>query len=107
MTYANVETADIDFIRDSVDRYGRALTAGFSKWLMPRGTNVVFEYGSRMRADQKTTAEVLSTYVHAGIMTEDEARATLGRAPKETTDTEGTTPEDVPELTPEDVITND
>ena len=29
MTYQNVETADIDFIRDSADRYGAPLAAGF------------------------------------------------------------------------------
>jgi HK97 family phage portal protein len=81
MTYANVETADIDFVRDSVDRYGRALCAGFSKWLMPRGTEVVFEYASRMRADQRTTATVLTMFTNAGVLTKDEARQVLGRAP--------------------------
>jgi HK97 family phage portal protein len=105
MTYNTVETADIDFVRDSVDRFGRALTAGFSKWLMPRGTEVVFEYASRMRADARTTADVLSTYVTNQIMSRDEARAVLGRPPMEKTTDEGSTPEDVPELTPEDVST--
>lgn len=105
MTYANVETADIDFVRDSVDRYGRALTAGFSKWLMPRGTDVVFEYASRMRADQRTTADVLTTYTREGVMTVDEARSVLGRAPLDKSTEENETPEGTPELTPEDVST--
>lgn len=107
MTYGNIETADIDFVRDSVDRYAHPLVAGFSKWLVPRGTNVVFEYASRMRADQKTTAEVLRTYVDANIMSVDEARATIGRPPAETTDNEGSTPEGVPELTPENVVNDE
>lgn len=103
MTYQNVETADIDFIRDSADRYGRPLAEGFSKWLMPRGTSVVFDYADRMRADQTTTATVLTTYVGAGIMTEDEARAVLNRPPKAAATDANTTPDGVPELTPSDV----
>lgn len=106
MTYQNVETADIDFIRDSADRYGAPLAAGFTKWLMPRGTSVVFDYAGRMRADQSTTASVLSTYTGAGILEVDEARAVIGRPPKSTTDAIGSTPEGVPELTPTEVIPN-
>jgi len=106
MTYQNVETADIDFIRDSADRYGRPLAQGFTKWLMPRGTSVVFDYADRMRADQRTTADVLTAYVAAGIVTNDEARAVLGRPPKPADgepEPANTTPEGVPELTPTDV----
>jgi len=103
MTYANVETADIDFIRDSADRYARPLSESFSKWLMPRGTNVVFDYADRMRADQRTTSDVLTAYVAAGIVTEDEARAVIGRPPKAGTTDENSTPVGVPELTSTDV----
>jgi HK97 family phage portal protein len=103
MTYANVETADIDFIRDSVDKYGHALAETFSKYLMPRGTEVVFEYASRMRADQTTTAAVLKTYVDAGIMTRDEARAARGLPPLAESTDEGETPEGIPETTPEEL----
>lgn len=81
MTYQNIESADIEFVRDSVDRYGSPLVEAFTKWLMPRGTIVAWDYAGRMRADQKTTAEVLSTYVTAGILTLDEARAMLNRPP--------------------------
>ena len=59
MTYQNVETADIDFIRDSVSRYADPLAAAFTKWLVPRGTLVRFDWAGRMRADQTTTATVL------------------------------------------------
>lgn len=104
MTYSNIETADIDFIRDSADRYGRPLVESFTKWLMPAGTTVVFDYADRMRADQRTTADVLTAYVGAGIITDDEARAVIGRPPLARTDEpDGTTPEGVPELTPSDV----
>jgi HK97 family phage portal protein len=81
MTYQNVEMADIEFVRDSVDRFGAPLVAAFSKWLMPNGTDVAWDYAGRMRADAKSTAEVLTTYTAAGILSIDEARAGLGRAP--------------------------
>jgi len=81
MTYQNVETGDIDFVRDSVDRYARPLTEGMSKWMLPAGTDVVWDYDSRMRADQKSVADVLVAYVNAEILTVDEARARIGRGP--------------------------
>jgi HK97 family phage portal protein len=100
MTYQNVETADIDFVRDSVDRYARPLSESYTKWMMPRGTSVAWDYASRMRADQKTTAEVVTSYKAAGIITSDEARAVLGRPPMTATEQTGSTPAGVPELTP-------
>ena len=103
MTYQNVETADIDFIRDSVSRYASPLAAAFTKWCVPRGTVVRFDYSGRMRADQTTTATVLRTYTDAGILSVDEARAVIGRPPLELATGEGTTPEAVPELTPSEV----
>lgn len=103
MTYQNVETADIDFVRDSADRYGRPLAMAFSKWLMPRGTSVVFDYAGRMRADQTTTASVVTTYKNAGIITVDEARAVIGRPPLKDSTQDNETPEDVPALTPNEV----
>jgi HK97 family phage portal protein len=81
MTYQNIEDGDIDFVRDSVDRYGRPLTSHISKWLLPAGTELVWDYDSRMRADQKTTADVLTQYVSSKILTVDEARAKLNKPP--------------------------
>jgi HK97 family phage portal protein len=83
MTYQNIETADIDFVRDSVDRWGQPLTQALSKWLLPAGTELVWDYASRMRADSKSTQETLTAYVAAGILTVDEARAELNRPPLE------------------------
>jgi hypothetical protein len=68
--------------------------------MMPRGTSVAWDYASRMRADQKTTAEVVTSYKAAGIITSDEARAVLGRPPMTATEQTGSTPAGVPELTP-------
>jgi HK97 family phage portal protein len=81
MTYQNVETGDIDFVRDSVDRWGRPITEAYSKWMLPGGTELAWMYDSRMRADQKTMAEVYGSYVRDGILTVDEVRAKLGYPP--------------------------
>jgi HK97 family phage portal protein len=100
MTYQNVEMADIEFVRDSVDRYGEPLGQAFSKWLLPRGTSLEWDYAGRMRADQSTTASVLTTYTGAGILTKDEARAAIGRPPLP----DQVTPEpEPPELTPNEI----
>ena len=100
MTYQNVETADIDFVRDDVDRFAAPLVHAITKWLMPLGTEVVFDWAGRMRMDQKGLADILTTYVGASIVTIDEARASLSRPPMDAATQPGTTPQDVPELTP-------
>jgi phage portal protein BeeE len=104
MTYQNVETADIDFIRDGVDRYSAPIAAAYTKYLMPAGTQVRFDWTSRQRADARTTADTLNAYVASGILSKDEARAVLGRPPMDAATDEGTTPVDVPELTPASAI---
>jgi HK97 family phage portal protein len=81
MTYQNVETGDIDFVRDSVDRWGRPITEAYSKWMLPAGTELAWMYESRMRADAKTTSEVYIAYKNAGIMTSDEVRAKVLNLP--------------------------
>ena len=104
MTYQNVEMADIDFVKDSVDRYGRPLSEAFSKWLTPRGTTVEWDYAGRMRADQSTTANVLTTYTNAGILTKDEARAAIGRPPLPEEDTPEPPALEPPPLGPDNVL---
>jgi HK97 family phage portal protein len=95
MTYQNIESADIEFVRDSVDRYARPLSEAFSKWLMPRGTSVQWDYAGRMRADASTTAAVVGSLVSSGLLTIDEGRAMIGRGPLPETpsDSEGDTPD--------------
>lgn len=97
MTYQNIETADIDFVRDSVDRYARPLSSALTKWALPGGTEVAWDYASRMRADQKTTAEVLTMYVGSKVLLPDEARQTLGRGPLPTTSPAPAGPQDEPD----------
>lgn len=103
MTYQNIESADIEFVRDSVDRYAGPLAQAFTKWLMPRGTSVAWDYSGRMRADAQATASVLSTLVGAKVLTVDEARAMIGRAPLDESVEETETPSGVPDLTPSEV----
>jgi HK97 family phage portal protein len=103
MTYQNIESADIEFVRDSVDRYGRPLSESFGKWLMPRGTSVAWDYSGRMRADATTSSTVVTTLTGAGVLTVDEGRAVLGRPPLDQSVEENETPEGVPELTPSEV----
>lgn len=74
MTYQNVETADIDFVRDDVDRWARPIVEAMTKWLMPHGTDVEWDYESRMRSDAKTRADVDKVLVDGGIKTRDEIR---------------------------------
>jgi HK97 family phage portal protein len=100
MTYQNVEMADIEFVRDSVDRYGHPLSEAFTKWLMPRGTSLEWDYAGRMRADQSTTAHVLTTYTGAGVLSVDEARAAIGRPPLPKVEEPAPEP---PELTPDQI----
>lgn len=118
MTYQNIESADIEFVRDSVDRYAHPISEAFTKWLMPRGTTVAWDYAGRMRADQNTLASVLTTYTGAGILTLDEARAMIGRPPlPEDADPTAGDPDQAPEgaeeapdgaeiLTPEEVLSD-
>lgn len=75
MTYQNVETGDIDFVRDGVDRWGRPITEAFTRWMLQAGVELHWLYESRMRADQKTAAEIDAVLVGAGILTVDEVRA--------------------------------
>lgn len=103
MTYQNIESADIEFVRDSVDRYAEPLSQAFTKWLMPRGTSVAWDYAGRMRADATTTATVIGSLVGSGVLTVDEARAMIGRPPLEQSVEETATPAGVPELTPSEV----
>lgn len=99
MTYQNVESADIEFVRDCVERYAGPLAAAFTKWLTPRGTSVAWDYAGRMRADAKSTAEVLGMLVASRVLTRDEARAMLGRAPLAGEDVQASgAPDQPPEL---------
>lgn len=104
MTYSNVETADIGWIRDTVSRWTDPIAGAFSKWLLPAGTELRWDFASRMRSDVKTTAEVVALLYDAELISQDEGRAMISRPPMEETTTEGSTPEGVPELTPTGMV---
>lgn len=93
MTYQNIVDADVDWVRDGVDRWAQPLTATITKWLLPAGTEAVWDYAGRARADQRTTANLLTGYTGAGILTVDEARGVLERPPLDVDE-----PEPAPEL---------
>lgn len=102
MTYQNLEQADISWVQTSVSRWADPIAAQITKWLLPAGTVARWDWtGSRLRADSKTTTDVLAAQVVAGIVTVDEARAVLGRPPLMSTLAPGSTPAGVPELTPQ------
>lgn len=104
MKYENVESADIAWLRDTVTRWTDPIAGAFSAWLLPGGTELRWDYASRMRADLKTTAEVVTMLLAADAISQDEARAMLGRPPLAESTTEGTTPTGVPELTPTGMV---
>ena len=103
MPYQNMETADIEWVRDSVDRWGQPIAAVFSKYLLPRGTVLRFDWSSRHRTDIATQVSTQTALVGSGIKTTDEARASLGYPPLMASLDPGTTPAGVPELTSQEV----
>jgi HK97 family phage portal protein len=98
MTYQNVETADIGWVKDSVDRWAQPIEATVTKHLLPNGTRSKFNWAGRLRTDQTTQATVVTTYVAAGIWTVDEGRQVIGYEPMADAIDEGTTPAEVPDL---------
>ncbi len=105
MTYQNVETGDIDFVRDSADRWMRPLTEAITKWMLPSGTEVVWDYDSRMRADSKSTMEILTGYANAGVILIDEVRAKLGYPPLPVAaEAPSDNPQPSTDQTPDDVV---
>lgn len=81
MNYTTVETIDIGFVRDTVDRWSKPIEAAVTKWLLPYGTTAKFDWSGRMRTDSKSRAEVLQIEKGAGLLTSDEGRQMLNRPP--------------------------
>jgi HK97 family phage portal protein len=105
MTYQNITDADIAWVRDSVDRWAQPIRHAFSKHLLPRGQELRFDWGSRMRSSPNLAADYITKLTGAGVVTVDEGRQELGFGPMPQDDTprEGTTPQGVPELVPSEV----
>ena len=81
MTYQNVESADIAFQRDTVNRWAQPIEASIGKWLLPPGWRARHDWEDRVRHDAQGRADWLETEINAGTMTLDEARQILNRPP--------------------------
>lgn len=103
MTYENVETADIAWIRDTVDRWAQPISRAVSKWLLPLGTEARWAWASRMRTDTKTQFETASLAVEKGLLERDEGRQLINYAPADKASGAGSTPEGVPNLGAQEV----
>jgi HK97 family phage portal protein len=103
MTYQNVETADIGFRVDTLDRYGQPIAHAISKHLLPAGWKARWQWAQVERADVRTQIEVTATAVGAGLLSVDEGRQRLQYPPLESSMTVGTTPVGVPDLGAQEV----
>lgn len=103
MTYQNVETADIAWRVDTLDRYGQPIAHAINKHLMPSGWRVRWQYAQVERADIRTQAEVTAALVAAGLLSVDEGRQRMQYPPMAASVTEGSTPEGVPDLGAQEV----
>lgn len=81
MTYSNVETADIAFVRDTVARWARPVESAVTKWLLPNGQRAKFDWTQRLRSDSKTRAEVVGAEIQSGVLTVNEGRQMINRPP--------------------------
>lgn len=81
MNYTTVETVDIGFVRDTVDRWAKPFEAAMTKWTLPRGQTARFDWTGRLRTDTKTRAEVHEIEIRSGTLTENEARQQVNRPP--------------------------
>lgn len=109
MTYQNVQSEDVAFIRDVVTRWTDPITEALSKWLMPAGTVVKPRWAARARTDRPTQVATLAQASAAGFVTIDEARQELGYPPLPAEPAPEPPPPPAPvadELVPEEVPAN-
>lgn len=86
MTYTNVESVDVGFIRDAVTRWTDPMTATLSKEMLAAGHEVKPRWAARSRTDTATQADFVVALVQAGIWTVDEGRHAMGMPPMPTAD---------------------
>lgn len=103
MTYQNVETADIAFRVDTLDRYAEPVAAAVSRYLLPHGTTARWQWAQIERTDMATQTDIATKLAGGALLSQDEARQRLGYPPLEMTTQEGETPEGVPELGAQEV----
>lgn len=103
MTYENVETADIAWVRDTVDRWAQPITRAITKQLLPRKVEARWAWASRMRTDSKTQFETAGGAVTSGLLTVDEGRQMINYPPAAMSAGAGSTPVGVPNLGAQEV----
>ena len=80
MTYSNVESAGINFVRYTLLPYMRRLEDAISE-LLPLGQRVRFDADEFMRADLATRVRAEQMQIMSGTLTPNEARAMENREP--------------------------
>ncbi|MFC9846648.1 phage portal protein [Streptomyces sp. NPDC127595] len=80
MTYTNLESANTDFVRDTLTSYLIEIEEALSD-LIPRGSVVRFKVDALLRADKATRYATYSTALASGFMTVDEIRKEEGLPP--------------------------
>ena len=73
-TYANIESASIDYVQDALLPWARRLESAFDA-VFPRGTSLKLNLDSLRRADTKTRYDAYQVGLTAGFLTVDEVRA--------------------------------
>lgn len=101
MTYSNVESANIEFLRFTLSAYTREIEEALSS-LLPRGQEVRFNYDSLLRTDSLTRYQAHAIALTNGFLTKDEVRELENRSPltadqmtQDTKTTDGNTPPEV------------
>jgi HK97 family phage portal protein len=72
-TYANIESASIDYVQDALLPWSRRIESAFDA-VFPRGTSLKLNLDGLRRADTKTRFESYSIALTGGWMTTDEVR---------------------------------
>lgn len=72
-TYANIESASIDYVQDALLPWSRRIESAFDAEF-PRGTSLKLNLDSLRRADTKTRYDAYSIGLDSGFLTIDEVR---------------------------------
>jgi HK97 family phage portal protein len=72
-TYANIESASIDYVQDALLPWSRRIEAAFDAEF-PRGTSLKLNLDGLRRADTKTRYDAYAVGLSAGFLTVDEVR---------------------------------
>jgi HK97 family phage portal protein len=72
-TYANIESASIDYVQDALLPWSRRLESAFDA-VFPRGTTLKLNLDGLRRADTKTRYDAYAIALSNGFMTTDEVR---------------------------------